>query len=80
MIQFKLFFLFLQYCRPQLFVYDDLLKNDNETNLEHAFRIALDHLNIDRLLEPEGMKEGVISLDTRCIRAGFKTYVTSLAT
>lgn len=45
-------------------MYDDLLKNDNETNLEHAFRIAQDHLNIDRLLEPEGMKEGVISLDT----------------
>lgn len=41
--------------RPQLFVYDDLLKNDNETNLEHAFGIAQDNLNIDRLLEPEGI-------------------------
>ncbi|XP_061169275.1 dystrophin-like isoform X1 [Saccostrea echinata] len=43
----------LHHFRPQLFVYDDLLKNDNETNLEHAFRIAQDHLKIDRLLEPE---------------------------
>uniref|UniRef100_A0A8W8JFQ6 Dystrophin n=1 Tax=Magallana gigas TaxID=29159 RepID=A0A8W8JFQ6_MAGGI len=43
----------LHHFRPQLFVYDDLLKNDNETNLEHAFHIAQDHLNIDRLLEPE---------------------------
>lgn len=61
-------------------MYDDLLNNDNGTNLEHAFRIAQDQLNIDRLLEPEGMKEGVSSLDTRCIRAEFKTLVTSLAT
>lgn len=61
-------------------MYDDLLNNDNGTNLEHAFRIAQDQLNIDRLLEPEGKKEGVPSLDTRCIRAGFKTLVTSLAT
>ncbi|XP_078330229.1 dystrophin-like isoform X4 [Crassostrea virginica] len=43
----------LHHFRPQLFVYDDLLKNDNETNLEHAFCIAQEHLSIDRLLEAE---------------------------
>lgn len=48
-------------------MYDDLLNNDNGTNLEHAFRIAQDQLNIDRLLEPEGRKEGVPSLDTRSV-------------
>ncbi|XP_064628408.1 dystrophin-like isoform X4 [Lineus longissimus] len=38
--------------RPDLFDYEDLLKNDNETNLEHAFSVA-ERLGIDRLLDPE---------------------------
>lgn len=59
-------------------MYDDLLKNDNEINLEYVFRIALDYFNIDRFLEFEGMKEGVIFFDIRCIRVGFKIYVISL--
>jgi hypothetical protein len=37
-----------------LFDFEDLLKNENETNLEHAFSVAYERLGIDRLLDPEG--------------------------
>ena len=39
---------------PEFFNYEDLLENDNDANLEHAFRIAHEKLGIDRLLDPEG--------------------------
>ena len=39
---------------PEFFNYEDLLENDNDANLEHAFRIAHEKLGIERLLDPEG--------------------------
>ena len=41
--------------RPEFFNYDDLLENDNDANLEHAFRVAHEKLGVEKLLDPEGM-------------------------
>lgn len=41
--------------RPDLFLYEDVLNMDNETRLNHAFDIAEKELEIDRLLDPEGI-------------------------
>ncbi|XP_013413171.1 dystrophin isoform X2 [Lingula anatina] len=38
---------------PQLFNFDELLSNNNESNLEHAFQVAYEHLGIEKLLDPE---------------------------
>ena len=46
--------LFLNFFSPEFFNYEDLLENDNDANLEHAFRIAHEKLGIERLLDPEG--------------------------
>ena len=45
---------FLLYFSPEYFNYDELLNNDNDTNLEHAFRTAHEKLGIEKLLDPEG--------------------------
>ena len=49
-------FLFLGnlYCRPELFRYEDLLQNDNHTNLEHAFTVANKEFSVPTLLDPAG--------------------------
>ena len=49
-------FLFLGnlYCRPELFRYEDLLQNDNHTNLEHAFTVANKEFSVPTLLDPSG--------------------------
>ena len=39
---------------PEFFNYEDLLENDKDANLEHAFRVAHEKLGIERLLDPEG--------------------------
>ena len=39
---------------PDAFNYEDLLENDSDANLEHAFRVAFDKLGISRLLDAEG--------------------------
>ena len=41
-------------CREDLFEYSDLLSNTAEVNLRHAFNLAAQHLDVPRLLEPEG--------------------------
>ncbi|XP_020912247.1 dystrophin isoform X2 [Exaiptasia diaphana] len=38
--------------KPELFEFDDLLDNDNKTNLQHAFTVAQDEFDVDALLEP----------------------------
>lgn len=47
---FRLFFL----NRPHLFEYNSLLQKDPNTRLSHAFELAFRHLNIAKLLDPEG--------------------------
>lgn len=42
------------YCRPELFRYEDLLQNDNHTNLEHAFTVANKEFSVPTLLDPSG--------------------------
>ena len=45
----------IRFCfRPDLFNFDDLLKNDNRTNLEHAFSKAEEEFNVAQLLDPAG--------------------------
>ncbi|XP_078699259.1 dystrophin-like isoform X33 [Branchiostoma floridae x Branchiostoma belcheri] len=39
--------------RPDLFDYNILSKMGTEKRLDHAFKVAHEHLNIDRLLDPE---------------------------
>lgn len=40
--------------RPQLFDYAAVLARSPAARLDHAFALAHAHLNIDRLLDPEG--------------------------
>lgn len=40
--------------RPHLFEYNSLLQKDPNTRLSHAFELAFRHLNIAKLLDPEG--------------------------
>ncbi|KAK7483281.1 hypothetical protein BaRGS_00025448, partial [Batillaria attramentaria] len=49
----------LHHFRPDLFRYEDLLHNDSETNLNHAFQAAFEHLGIARLLDAEDMSVDV---------------------
>ena len=51
-------------CSHDLFNYDDLLKNDNVTNLNHAFDVAYEKFGIERLLEAEGEGLFVVSVET----------------
>lgn len=41
--------------RPHLFDFSSIAKKHPNARLEHAFRIAQEHLGIDRLLDPEGI-------------------------
>ncbi|XP_025099293.1 dystrophin-like isoform X3 [Pomacea canaliculata] len=43
----------LHHFRPDLFQYESLLGNDSETNLNHAFNLAHQHLGIAPLLDAE---------------------------
>ena len=45
---------YLYCCSPEYFSYEELLSNDNKTNLAHAFDVAHRHMGIERLLDPEG--------------------------
>ena len=45
---------FLLYCRPDLFDFNTIAREQPETRLEHAFRVAHEHLGVDRILDPEG--------------------------
>ncbi|XP_072178254.1 dystrophin-like [Diadema setosum] len=58
--------------RPDLFVYHDLLKEEPEARLEHAFTVAHSHFSIDRLLDPEDVN--VDKPDKKSVLM----YVTSL--
>ena len=40
--------------RPELVTLEGISERDNKTNLEEAFDIAANKLNVPRLLEPEG--------------------------
>jgi hypothetical protein len=42
--------------RPNLFDYSSLIDQTPEYNLDHAFKMAQTHLNIERLLDIEGFK------------------------
>ena len=42
--------------RPQLFEWTVLARKVPYARLEHAFRLANEHYNIERLLDPEGKK------------------------
>lgn len=39
---------------PELFCYEDLLKNPSDKNLTHAFNMADEKLGIEKILDPEG--------------------------
>lgn len=41
--------------RPHLFDYKALLQKDPNTRLSHAFDLAFRHLEIEKLLDPEGL-------------------------
>lgn len=49
-------------CRPDLFQYESLLGNDSETNLNHAFNLAHQHLGIAPLLDAEGEQDTTAGL------------------
>lgn len=42
------------FCRPELFRFESLLKNDNRTNLDHAFNVANEEFSVPKLLDPAG--------------------------
>lgn len=41
--------------KPQLFDFNNLSRKHPNARLDHAFRLAQEHLGIERLLDPEGM-------------------------
>ncbi|XP_046399576.1 dystrophin, isoforms A/C/F/G/H-like isoform X9 [Ischnura elegans] len=45
--------------RPHLFDYNHVARKHPNARLEHAFRIALEHLSIERLLDPEDVNTSV---------------------
>ncbi|XP_063994810.1 dystrophin, isoforms A/C/F/G/H-like isoform X4 [Diachasmimorpha longicaudata] len=45
--------------QPQLFDFDNIARKHPNARLDHAFRLAHDHLNIQRLLDPEDVNTAV---------------------
>ncbi|XP_049782226.1 dystrophin, isoforms A/C/F/G/H-like, partial [Schistocerca cancellata] len=49
----------IHHWRPQLFDFNNIARKHPNARLEHAFRIAQEHLHIDRLLDPEDVNTSV---------------------
>lgn len=64
--------------RPQLFDWTVMARKHPYARLENAFRLANEHFNIERLLDPEGEQFSAYAISTRLLFGKYHAHFFQL--